>query len=788
MSLMPKNIESLDHLLVICPDSYKRAILLNLFHEKKILDIQFMTLNEYKRNYFFDYDVKTIRYLMEQYSLSVSNSKEVLENLIFVDGEIVYHNEKLDQLVLYKKDLEKHNLLIYNDLFKKHIQTRNVVVLGLSPLSCFDKECIKGKTVTILEENKIDKEYVINEFDDIEEEVEFIYNSIFDLLQDGKNINDIYVMNVSNEYESYIKRYNTFFDFEIDYPTSDKLIGINVVSDLIALLDNSKEEVMEYLNTIQDISIYKQIVSILNKYTDFEYKQVKDLIIDDLKNTSITKKQKKNVVRCIDILDVTKDTDSIFLIGFNDTCIPTKMDTDYITDNIASLVNKPISMEENINTKKRYEIAISKIKNCTISYSKSSSFNNHDISNLFEKYTLVSPKTSYDYSEKLNRMKYGFALDKLLKYNDQDKEVMGYLYNNYHKNDYLSYSNKFNQLSKTQIEELKKVTLSYSSMDNYSKCSFKYFLSNILKLDNNESTFYSRYGTLCHNVLKNLYANHEFSFDEVFNNEINAYENNNHQSICENKMEEFFLDIIKEELRQDVEILRKQKENSLFDEFYCENEFKVELGSDLYFKGFIDKLMVKQKDDCAYVSIVDYKTGEGTKYDPKLGKYGLTLQLPVYMWLLLKSGKIDKDIKFVGIYLQHLINTKRNYTQDKTIADLKNDSILLEGISANDKERLMILDLSLDQGKSDVIKSVTVKKEGDLKANNNIVSDDTFTCYIENVEETAKNSFVRIQNGDFAINPKQIDGKNESCQYCSFANICYRKDRDLKIINTKEEQ
>lgn len=770
---------NLDNLLIICPNNFKKRILEYFYTNKKIADVKFMDINEYKRNYFFDYDVDTIKYLSDNKKLSISNAKEIIDNLIYVDINEKYNNEKLDLLVSYKKELEANNLLIHNDLFLDYILSKNVLVIGYEQLNRFDKKIIKGNSVSIELSDIKQKRYTINEFSEIEEEIEFIYNSIYDLLLQGVDINKIYVSNLNDDYYSYIQRYNSYYPFKIDYSLNTSIYGLNAVKELINLLDTSKEKIKEYLDSINDNGLYSSLVSLLNKYAKYDYSKVKDLIIEDIKNTSIKKTSQNDVVKCADISDCFDDDEYVFVAGFNDKTPTAKSDIDYITDNIADLVNKPTSEEINIIVKDNLVAKLSNISNLIISYSKRNPFNNYEVSNLLQDYIVKNPKTSYEYSKKANLNKYGIKLDKLLRYNDQDKEEMGMLYQNYGKNSYLSYSNRFNYLTDKQIEELKEVTLSYSSMNDYSKCHFKYYLLKVLKINNNDETFNTKYGTLCHEVLKDFYNDKYFNFDESWNKNL---------FVPDNKMESFFLDIIKEEIRSDIEIIKYQKENSLFEDFLCEKEFNIRLNDNVSFKGFIDKILYKKSDDKVVVSIIDYKTGTSQKIDLKLAEFGLSLQLPSYMYLLIRSNIFEKDVEFAGIYLQHLLNKNRNFSDDKTILDLKNESSLLEGISTNDKDRLSVFDLSIDSGESSMIKSLSLKKDGSFSARSKVLSDTQFDYYVDLVEKTITDNANNISKGEFDINPKQIDGNNESCEYCPFEDICYKRNRDLKIISTREDQ
>ena len=50
----------------------------------------------------------------------------------------------------------------------------------------------------------------------MEEEVQHLYNSISQLLENSVDINNIYVMNADSSYESYFNRYNNYFHFKIE--------------------------------------------------------------------------------------------------------------------------------------------------------------------------------------------------------------------------------------------------------------------------------------------------------------------------------------------------------------------------------------------------------------------------------------------------------------------------------------------------------------------------------------------------------------------------------------------
>ena len=247
---------------------------------------------------------------------------------------------------------------------------------------------------------------------------------------------------------------------------------------------------------------------------------------------------------------------------------------------------------------------------------------------------------------------------------------------------------------------------------------------------------------------------------------------------------------IKEELKQDIDIVRKQKANSLLSNEKCEEIFTHDVTENIKFVGFIDKLMYKQTDDEILASVVDYKTSKSIEIDKDIMKFGLSLQLPSYLYLIKHSSTFDKNVRIVGLYIQHIINYDNKYRDINTqLTQNKEESMKLDGISSIDPDRLSMLDISLNSSsKSETIKGISINKDGSLKKSAKLYSDDQFDDLSNLVEENIKIAGNTIISGDFSINPKQIDKVNKSCEYCKYAAICYRRNDDIKHYSTKEEQ
>lgn len=730
-------IDIKDNMLLICPRDIKEKILAN---NKSLVDISFMTLEEYKKRYYFDYDYHTVKYLMDTYGYTLNNAKEIIESLYFVEDKD-YPNNKLNDLAKIKKELLEKNLLILDPLFNKH--NKDTFAYGYGDIRLNDAKVLKG---TI-----IDKHYNIYEFDTIESELEYVYESIFELLENGIDINNIYIV-ADNEYENYFKRYNSYYDFKVNYPSDNSLYGTEAAKKFLEDIKLKGRE------TIYNELTNKDLVNILNKYLDLN--EAYDFIVEDLKHIKLNKKY-KDVVQVVSNNYLFSDSDYVFYLGFNDKVPAYKKDNEYLDNEMCRLLGIDDTNDKNRIIKENLICNLSNIKNLYLSYSKNSPFNKYERQMLFSDVNYISYTNKYLHSDKSNRNRYGELLDNLDKYGEHNDDLDS-MYSTYDRNNYGDYDNSYKSfdVGKEVVE------LSYSSMQSYYECAFKYYLDNILRPDDSDATFFTTIGTIAHNVLQEMVLDNTKDFDELWDNQVTFT----------SAKELYFNKKIKEEIREDFNIILNQKELSYFDDVECEKSIRLQLADKIFFKGKIDKIL-KCKDN---VCIVDYKTGN-TKIEDKYFEFGLNLQLPSYLYLLQEDPS-----KIIGFYLQHLVAPKYVYDEKKDIETQKNEDMKLTGFTSSDISRINILE-DLD-GKSNVVSKLAITKNGELSKNSKVISDEDMKDMIKLVEDKILEASTSILNNDFSINPKVIDNKNVSCTYCRYKDICYKRIKDYVYYETKKEE
>ena len=762
-----KNLK--DNTLLIIPNHLKETILLSFCDELK--NIKIMTDNEFIRSYYFDYDLETIYYLMNKYKLKYEVVLIYLKNLYYVENKN-YNNDKLNKLVEIKKELDEHNLLKYKPLFLNKLKSMNIVFYNFYDLDKFYLNLIENlKKITnvevINEENDSHYENKIYEFKNAEEEVEFVATKICELVLSGVNINNIVLLNSSDIYTNHIKRIFKYFSIPINIKDNNSLLGTKMGTFFLENINSDISKTFELLEINFDLKnslnleIYNRLITISNKFSFVsDYMEIKDLLKVELLNTKLSDVILDEAVK-VEVLEdyIPNDNEYVFLLGFNQGECPKNLkDEDYINDLLKEKLNLSTTTSKNIIHSKKIINIIKNVKNLWITYKLNGEQGSLTVSSLNEKlnYEVIhNIKISYNYSNLNNNLKLARYMDDYLKYGSKNEDL-DLLNNTYKNNVYRKYDNKFNGIKKTN----ENITLSYSSMDNYYKCSFKYYISSILKLNCYEETFMTYIGSLFHYVLsKKDNLSLEDSITEFMNNNPKEFTNK----------ENFFLEKLKKDLEFILDVIKKQEDYTNFHNALYEKYIEIPKENDKFI-GIVDKILLN--DNKTLGAIVDYKTGNPS-LELNYIEYGLGLQLPIYLYLI---NKINPDIEVVGFYLQKILPSLIIRNPLKDITSQKRDLLKLQGFSLNEEEKLSEFDKTYID--SELIKSMKVGNNG-FYAYSKTLTKNNMQNIVKIIDQKIDEALTNIHNNNFDINPKVINNKNIGCEYCKFKDICYMTEKDI---------
>lgn len=753
-----------NNMLVICPNEEKIKILHSLEQQNKLYNIKFMTKQEYLNNYFFTYQDNAILYLMKKYHYKVDVCKVYLKYLYVIDENKIYQNKKINFLQKLKKELIQENLLEYNPAFKEYLKNKKKVVLNYPKLDLYEKKALEVEKKDPVEE----KELTVTEYKTMEEEVNGVALKIISLIKKNVDINKIYLTNVTSDYFYTIDRIFSYYHIPINLPRKTPIYGTKIVKDYL------KDET---LDLEQDNKITKKLVSILNSLVSIkdDSKEYHDLLLSKIKSATLSSEEYQDAIQVKDLDQEDFFNDEyVFVLGMNQDNLPKlEKDTDYISDKDKKELDLYTTDEKNKQAKNSLIETLYKIKNLYLSYKLQTPFQSMYPSSIIEEYKIkvVEPEQdNYSYSNLYNELRLGSKLDTYNRYKEVSP-MLKELFTHYNI-PYQTYDNSFKGINHdTYLENLPyPLKLSYTSINSYNECKFKYYLNYVLKINTYEDTFAAFIGSLYHKILQ-LYKYPNFNFEESYQKYLEKRELSLKEKVLLVRLKKELLELLEQEKRQDLIL-------GYNDELH-EQKIEIPLKKDIevIFTGTIDKIMYYKKVEDTYFTIIDYKSGTVDTRLEKL-KYGLSMQLPVYLFLINNSKVFDNPI-FTGIYYQNILFNYPSFDK-KPIEDIKKERIKLQGYSTDDLSILSRFDPTYEN--SEVIKSMKYTDKGFSRFSKVLSDSDVYHIITYTKKEIIKDMNDILQ-GDFKINPKIYDGKDISCEYCNFKDICYKSQKDVVYLD-----
>ncbi len=766
--------------ILVIPNNLKDQVLRDLSRNKKLLNIKLITIDELLDKLTFIYDERSILYLVKKYKYKPSIAKTIIDNLKYLTRDS-YSNKRLNDLLMIKNELKDNNLITEDLLYKNFLRDKEIYFYGFSHVDKFIVALTKDYNCTIVEEEISPKDLSVHEFKTLEEELDYVYCKIISLIKSGVAPSNIKIANFQSDYINTSKRLTNYYGLEILLPKED-VYSSSIVQDFLKTLKETKSfnETLESISNNYDLGdevtnkIYNQLLDVANKLNYLEDYSEEALAVLDylLKNIKI-KEEKTNMIETVDLCDnVFSRNDHVFVISFNQNILPKLYkDEDFFSDTEKEELDIETTDEKNSLSKRDTVNSLYKIDNLYLSYKLHHLNNDYYPSNLISELNITKEEEEFrvNYSKLHDEIKLTAMLDDFIKFGIMDKDLPKY-YSNYDI-DYLSYDNSYTPIPGSKIKDKLKeqLLLSYSSLNNFNKCHFRYYISNILRIDQYEETFKTMVGNLFHYVLSCSFTD-DFDFDKEWTSFLKEKELK--------PSEEFFLKKLKDELRDIITFIKEMDHETALTEKLLEHKIYIDKTKDFptSFMGIIDKVMYQDKEDEQLIAIVDYKTGN---MDIKLNNliYGIDMQLPIYWYLLLKSHTF-KNPKFTGIYLENILKNIPKRDSKKTLAEVKRENLKLVGYSSIDQLRVAKFDPTYES--SLYIKGMKTKKDGEYGTYTKVLTDEELEEIVSLIDQKIEQARDEILDGDFKINPLRLDNEDTGCKFCHFQDICYRKEQDFR--------
>ena len=745
--------------LIIAPNYIKKEILKKISQEKKLINIKIMDKKEFVQNYYGKCQKEALYFIMKKYKLNYEIAKNYIDN-IFINSKTIKP---------FFDALKKENLIEIKPHFKNNL--KNITIIGYNDIDPYILKDLKKYHLNIIKNEIGNLNPPVYEFDTQTDEITYVAVDIINKIKNENiDINDIFISGITEEYKSELIRIFNLFKIPFSFKNQTSLYSAPLVQSFINKLKETKN-LEKSLENLPNIELKNKIIDIINNLSFPKIDKIAiEIIENNLKNVSIENTIIKNAVKIIDINEITDKTKHYYILGLNQTIIPhIYKDDDLIKDKEKEALGLLTSLQKNEIAKENINYIIKTFPNLTLSYKLKDTFNTYYPSSVISNLKIIkNNQITYNHSNNYNKLKLGIMLDNYYNYNEKN-DILPALYNTYKNIPYNEYSNKYTKVNEKDLKEYIKnnLTLSYTSLNNYALCPFKFYLKHILKLEPFEETFSLLIGNLFHYVLSHLY-NKNFNLEEEYYGYL--------KDINLSAKEKFYIDKLYKTLKQDIEIIKWQETKSKYNNHLTEKQVEIDKSRDIKitFKGIIDKINYQEENNKINAIIIDYKTGKVSQTLDNIN-YGLNMQLPTYIYLVQKG--LGKTYQVNGFYLQELLNESPLDSKDNE-KDIKNN-LKLKGYTINDENIIEKIDKTYQN--SEIINSMKTTQKG-FYTYSKIIDQENIKKLESITENNIDNTIDNILKANFKISPKRINNKNISCEFCPFKDICYVKEEDIEDL------
>lgn len=780
--------------IIIVSNKYIKPILIQKF-SNQMRKITFKSFDEVKDDIY-----TTIDYQMLFHNMKEDTNLEVLRiklaNSYFIQQD---SNEPfLHELYLY----HQNNHLILDENHLSYYKSKKVYFVNyygdddlINQMLPFLKHYERCFTT-----NSIDKELTIFHFENYDDEILEVVNHIAILLNKKVDPAKIVIHKVNKDYLNKLEEYLMIYKIDYIVEGEGSFFDVDIVKNFFHDLKNYEamrlnKVLKDYLIDKKDNKIFSKIGKVLEPLImlDLTINSITLDLIKDVFIHTIYQEEVTNAIKIENVLNHIYDDDThIFIMNFSHGEIAhIYKDDTYLNDKIRKNLKLLTSFNRTQIEEKKILDCIHSYESIHLSYSTYCSSKIYMPSNLIKELAKKRIVNICDASihiyhivnEDMAKMRFfkAYALYRLYQ-----KKTFDYLYGYTYFCDDLTkrYQSDFNATLDYLALPTLFMELSYTKLNDYFSCPFRFYLKYILnieeKMEDNNSTFVGR---MYHFVLEKVVAKRYIdrrTKEEVLEN-ISVYicdfvKNQTYE--IKDKLK-FYLNKFSEELKLIVEIIMDFMDHSSFEVLGLEQKLEKQLDDYTVVVGLIDKILKYQE----YYLVIDYKTNPVHPNWYALD-VGLDLQLPLYLYLIKAN---DPNAKIAGSYLQSVFRTSLLKYEDKPLSKVMLEQLKYVGYTLQDRDVILAIDTNALNGSGSLPKQIVSNKgfyKNFLKKSFTQTQFDAIILYVEKLIFEANK---KIRKGLFPILPL-TDEKNESvCRYCRLKDLCYRNETMKKVYKKHDD-
>ncbi|GEM_PF-2834629 len=796
-------IESGRHTQFVITDPARKEALLRRMGERGLLrPVRFMTLADLIERVFLSLK-PTARFFAADF---LGKRPSVVEPLLayvpFVE-ENAYGRERLDQLAALRQHLLQTASAI-RPAPEALFAGSEVVFYGLShdwrvpPLARklealgADVECLSASVEGAALERF--------SYRDTESELEAIARRIRDLHAEGVPFGEIGVANADDPYIPHLARVFRQYGVPFNENRSRPLIAHPPARLLLERLETEETFDAASLQTAWDAlrekldddadahRILDRAVAALNPLImlpdggDKRLRAARHV----LKQERLSPRLYAEAVEIVPLFTAAGRFRYLFLLGAHEGRFPPYAEeTDFLDAADKKRLGIPNAQEINAERRDAVDAALHGAASVFVSHAERSDRESFHPSRVLDRHvhpSQSSEETAVDvarqpYSEAAARLLAKHLYDRYVRFKERDRR-MGMLPASL-AGRFADFDNRFGGLDKGVVQRIlpSPLRLSYTSLNRYFQCPFRFLLEDGLKADPPAEGFALDLGQALHKSLERAFsAEGTEAIDETLDSLRDS---------LTTASEAFYAERAKEALHAAYEQIKTQHERSAYEPKAFERKVTRTLEDGTKLVGIIDKLLA---DDDGRL-LVDYKTRPPSMptLDVSFALYGVSAQLFFYAWLL--EGE-EPDARIDGLYEQYLLPKPFKQETNKSLAEQRFQFYALKGYTRAHRTVLERIDSEVDS--ETFLKGVRFKKDGSPYKDAPLFDDAELEQIIRRLESLTRDAVAAIQAGDFTIRPlRKIQDsakkKELSCPYCAYQDVCFRKDSDYRDIKPPKD-
>lgn len=676
--------------------------------------------------------------------------------------------------------LREKQLINYSPVHEVLFKNKRVLIINYSKHN--------SKLFHVLQQNGAQIEYYRNDqkadlevvaYQSVISETFSMFNKIAELITNGVAPSDIFIISPGEDYNYAFLDAGKKFDLPLNFNNTYPLLSYPSVKKFFAVFDTSVD-VKETIEQLRDeygedkafLALEKVLVSFPQK--DLEANVYLEFLKYILKAKNINEFTYIKTVNVVSDFSHLNEGKHVFIPDFSNNVYPrVYSDSDFFTDNENLALGNLTTLEKNKGGQEQMISLLSSPNKFYLSYSLLKSGVNNEKSSLvnllgIKQCNFLIPRVVYsrDYLEYL----YTLVKDDEKNYNVQDTRI-SQLEKQFSIDNYLSYDNSF-----TGVDAFNKNTylkLSFTNTENYFRCPFVYYLEKVLKIRKTDNEYYMNYGNFVHKIIEESVKD-DFDFDDFFlttlDHEDYKFSVKEKTIINNNKRIVKYATIFNKSLIRDFSV----------DKVLSECNLNVNIDEFTVFEGRLDRIfLINDK-----LIITDYKTGK-TKFAPQYLDYGLSLQLPVYSYLIRNIPELQ-DKTIIGMYIQTISEDKIIIFDDaRSEEDHYIKLLRFKGITSSSDEVFNLI-CGPDERSPKYIANADKKKDGTFGAYSVVGDEEKFQELAIKAEEKIKEAAKRIRDNDFRIvyTKMNVDEKYED-DILPYEDIAYYDRNKGQIVSLK---